>query len=163
MRMTPGQPATFNLTDLCDWTSATPPQIEYWVRLGIVVPLDAGRGRGSPRVFSLTNVIECALARELTSAGLAVKQLQTVMGQLRTARAVLPPEFHASATFVRMVQMVDAIVAINGPGPNYAGWRKDVETYLRSWTKRPAREEAILPQLAALFPPVRTDAAAGEA
>ena len=33
----PGKSATFSMSDLCEWSAATAPQVEHWCRLGIIV------------------------------------------------------------------------------------------------------------------------------
>jgi hypothetical protein len=142
MRIVPGKPATFSLDDLCQWSGATPPQVEHWVRAGIIVPLRESGGRGQPRVFSMQNVIEAAMTRSLAEAthaagGFSVKQLQALFEQLRLQLAKVPAELRASATFIRYVDMVDALVKITGPGPNYKQWRKDVDAFVRSWKQKP--------------------------
>lgn len=136
MGLTPGKPVTFGLAELCEWSAATAPQIEHWCRQGIIVPLQASEGRGSPRVFSLQNIIEAALIRELQSTGLSAVQLKTVSTQLREKVSELPPELRASATFLRYTEMVDAIVTIRGPGPNYSQWKKDVTAFIASWKRK---------------------------
>ena len=79
-------------------------------------------------------VIEAAIARELRMAGLA-DQVETVVAQLHAKLQTLRPELRASATFVRFVELVDGIVAITGPGPNYSKWRRDVTTFMVGWKK----------------------------
>jgi DNA-binding transcriptional MerR regulator len=143
MRITPGKPVTFSMNDLCEWSAATAPQVEHWVRQGIIIPFQESSGRGSHRVFSLQNVIEAAMARELTAdghlaAGLSVKQLQALFGKLREHVGKLRPELRASATFVRYVEMVDALVALTGPGPSYTKWRADVESFMQGWRETQA-------------------------
>jgi len=129
---------TFSMSDLTQWSGATGPQVEHWVRQGLIIPLRASTGRGSERVFSLQNVIEAAIARQLTEAGIAVKPMQGVFSQLRNRLTQLPPTLRASGTFVRYVEMVEAIVTINGPGPHYDQWRKDVTAIMQSWKKKQA-------------------------
>jgi DNA-binding transcriptional MerR regulator len=137
MHITPGRPATFLMNDVCVWAGVTAAQVEHWVRQHAILPLQESTGSGSYRLFSLTNVIESAIARELTSSGIAVKQIVMVLGQLRDQVNKLPLELQASATFLRYVEMVDAIVVINGPGPNYDAWRKDAAAVVRSWKRKP--------------------------
>ena len=89
------------------------------------------------------------MARELTAAGLSVKQMDLLFAQLREKVGALSPELRASATFIRFVEMVDGIVRINGPGPNHAQWQKDVGAFMRSWKRKAAPlDEQILQILA---------------
>lgn len=149
MRITPGQPATFSTTDVCDLSGARAPQLEHWVGKCGLVPLQDSPGRGSHRKYSLTNVIEAAIARELTNAGMSCQQLRTIFGQLHEHVNVLPETLRASATFVRFTEMVDAIVTITGPGPNYAQWRQDVSAFMASWnTEQTPLDDRILHILA---------------
>jgi hypothetical protein len=127
-------PATFRTSDVAEWTGTTRPQLEHWYREGVMTPEKPSRN--AQRGWSLTNVIEACLARELTKAGFVGEPFRAVFVQIREKRAVLPLELHASATFVRLVEVVDAIVAINGPGPNYFRWRKGVSAFLAQWTKK---------------------------
>src|SRR6058998_1818038 len=92
MGLTPNKPVSFGLAELCEWSAASPPQVEHWVRREIIVPLQDSEGRGSPRVFSLQNVIEAAMARELQSNGLSPVQLKKVFAQHRATVSALPPE-----------------------------------------------------------------------
>lgn len=163
MGLTPGKPVTFGLAELCEWSAATGPQVEHWVRHGIIVPLQESEGRGSPRVFSLQNVIEAAMARELQSTGLSRVQMKTVFAQHRETVSALPLELRASATFVRFVEIVRALVKIKGQGPDYPQWDKDVDSFIRSWkTKQTPLDERILQILAGARAAER-DAAQGNA
>lgn len=132
---------TFAMRDVTEWSGATAPQMEWWVNQGLIVPLQGASGRGTERVFSLQNTIEAAMARELAAAGIAVKQLQGVFAQLRERLEQLPPELRAAGVFVRYVEMVDAIVTINGPGPNYAQWRRDVTAFMKAWPQARRRPQ----------------------
>jgi hypothetical protein len=99
---------------------------------------------------SLLTLIEASLARELDTAGLSSAQVQTVFDQLRGQLAALRPERRAAAAFVRYVEMIDAIVTINGPGPNYQKWRKGVAAFMAGWKKKQVPlDEQILQILAA--------------
>lgn len=151
MRITPGKPATFLLNDVCEWSGATPAQVEHWVKHGAIIPQQQSAGRGSFRVFSFTNVIEAAIARESAAAGLSVKQIQVTLAQLRDRlERDLLEELRASGAFIRFVEIVKAIATINGPGPNYAQWCKDVDALTAGWQReRVALDEGILRILAA--------------
>lgn len=109
--------------------------VDYWVRCSVVIPDKSADEKR--RRFSLTNVIECAAARDLTANGLSVEQLRSVFRDLRERVGQLRPELQASATFVRYVEMIDAMVAINGPGPNYAAWRAEVNALVEQWRRTP--------------------------
>lgn len=151
MKFIPGKPVTYTQGEVCALSGSSGSQMEHWVRSGIIIPAYDSIGRGVPRRFSLENIPQAAIARQLTAAGFSIKQLRTTFSQLHERVAALPPSLRASATFVRFVEMVDAIVTINGPGPNYTQWRKDVEAFLRRWHRRPAAplDTDILQMLAA--------------
>ncbi len=83
----------------------------------------------------LQSNIEAAIARELANGGFPQTKIDTVLHNLRTQLATLRPELRASAAFIRYVEMVEAIVEINGPGPNYERWHKGARQILRSWKK----------------------------
>lgn len=129
---------TYKQADVLALAGGSANELQYALQLGIVVPEKGATASGDHRQFSLQNVVEVAMARELKANGLSPKQLQIVFGQLREKVNALPRELRASATFVRYVEMVDALVTINGPGPNYAQWRKDVSAFMRSWQKKQA-------------------------
>jgi hypothetical protein len=101
------------------------------------------------------DVIEDAIARELTKVGIAAPHIQALFAQLHDKVNELRPELRAMATFVRYVQTMDALVAIVGQGPNYRRWRQDVDRFLgvHSATNRKAKmappETGILQLLAA--------------
>jgi DNA-binding transcriptional MerR regulator len=122
------------MTELCEWSAATPRQVEHWCRSGIIVPLQDSEGRGQHRVFSLQNVIEAAMARELQKAKISPVQLKSVFAQHRQTLSDLSPELRPSATFVHFVKTVDALVKhFNGQWPEYPYWCKDVAAFIRSW------------------------------
>src|SRR5687768_16043928 len=137
MRIVPGKARTFTLGDLCEWSGASAPQVEHWVRQEIIVPHQDSSGRGSPRVCSLQNVIEAAMARELSAdhlssaGGLSVNQLQALFARHRETLTALLPELLASATIDRYVETVHKLVALTGPGPQYVSWSKDVASVIR--------------------------------
>lgn len=135
MRITSGGTTTFSLSDLCEWSGATAPQVEYWCQ-SWMRPLKASPGKGFHRVFSLQNVIEAAMARTLTEKCLSGKQLKALFAQLHTRLDAVPPDLRASATFVRYVEVQRALVTITEPGPNYAQWEQDCAAVLRSWKKK---------------------------
>jgi hypothetical protein len=89
-----------------------------------------------PQIESAQALIEAAIRRELEQAGQSFVQIELVLSQLREQLLTLRPELRAAAALSRFVEMVDAIVTITGPGPNYAQWRKDVAAFLASWKRK---------------------------
>lgn len=85
---------------------------------------------------SAQSVIEAAMARELAAAGLSGEQVAIIFTQLHEKLNALRPELRASATFVRFVEMVDALVTIRGAGPNYPRWRQEVTAFMATWNKK---------------------------
>jgi DNA-binding transcriptional MerR regulator len=132
-------------------SGASATQLEYWCRDGAIVPFKDAKSSGDHRLFSLTNVVEAAIARELTTNGMAPARVKIVLAQLREQVNKLAPNLRASATFIRYIEMVDAIVTITGPGPNYAAWRADVAKIERRWKRTqpqtPIDEHVLLPVL----------------
>src|SRR5688572_24178476 len=89
MRDTSG--ATITFSELLAATGLPPMRIEFFVRLGVVVPAQAGHGRGTFRVYTVENILEAQQAEELAKAGLSGYQLQRVFAEQRAQIAALSP------------------------------------------------------------------------
>lgn len=139
---------TYKLAELLKTAGVTASQMDYWLRLGVIVPLKDAKSSGDHRLFSIENIIGAALARVLTEAGMSDQRLDATFTLLREKLAKLPAEHRPLEMFVSYVAMVDAIVTIVGPGPNYATWQKDCAAAIRSWRRRPPLDEQILTVLA---------------
>ena len=59
-------------------TGASATQIEHFVRSGVVRPAEEAPRRGMSRGFNLRNLIEIALAAELLSCGVAVREIPII-------------------------------------------------------------------------------------
>jgi hypothetical protein len=75
------------------------------------------------------------MRRELAHAGCSEPQIETLIGHLHVQLRALRPEFRASGAFLRYVEMVEAMVRLNGAGPNYRQWHRDVSALARRWKK----------------------------
>ena len=58
--------------------------VQYYTERGLVTPeLDPGEGRGSTRLYSMTNLHEFALIKALSQYGMAYSQLRDIMDHVR--------------------------------------------------------------------------------
>jgi hypothetical protein len=99
-------------------------------------------------------MIEAAIRRELAATGMSEAQVGTILAQLHETLRKVRPELRTAAMFTRFVEMVDGIVAIAGPGPNYQRWRADVTAFLTSLKAKrrkgaPLDDERVLQLIAA--------------
>jgi len=139
MGFLPGKSRTFGLTELCEWSAATPPEVEYWCRKGLIEPLQDSPNRGIDRLFSLENVIEAAICRELQKANLlSPSKIKTLFARHREAVSKFPPELRASATFLQFAATLEGIARIYGQAPDdyYPQWYRDCAAFIRSWKKK---------------------------
>ena len=88
-----GAADVFTLKDVCRLVGAQRPQIEYWTRLGLVVPeLNAAAGTGKHRVFGLLNLVELAIAAQFNRFGISTTVTGNAVSVFRlfheTARAL---------------------------------------------------------------------------
>jgi DNA-binding transcriptional MerR regulator len=75
-------PTTYALADVIRLTGATRPQIEYWVRKGLIRG-EFEQGTGLPRQFVFRNLVEIVTAVDLTRLGLSTEAIDSLLNQLR--------------------------------------------------------------------------------
>jgi hypothetical protein len=137
--------------DILELSGATSGQLDHWKKLGVLVPdIKEGTASGDHSLYSLTNAIQAATWREMAERGLSGQQLQQAAAMQRAKLESVAPHLRASWAFYFHVQVVEAIVRITGPGPNYAQWVKDVQAFVASWSprKKTAFDDQILQILA---------------
>ena len=75
-------PTPYVLADAIRLTGAKRPQIEYWVRKGLIRG-EFEHGTGLPRQFVFRNLVEISVAVELTTLGLNTEAIGSLLDQLR--------------------------------------------------------------------------------
>jgi DNA-binding transcriptional MerR regulator len=75
-------PTTYALADVIRLTGAKRPQIEYWVRKGLIRG-EFEHGTGLPRQFVFRNLVEIATAVDLTRLGLSTEAIDSLLDKLR--------------------------------------------------------------------------------
>lgn len=75
-------PTTYALADVMRHTGAKRPQIEYWVRKGLIRG-EFEHGTGLPRQFVFRNLVEIATAVHLTKLGLNTEGISSLLNSLR--------------------------------------------------------------------------------
>jgi DNA-binding transcriptional MerR regulator len=75
-------PTTYPLADVIRLTGAKRPQIEYWVRKGLIRG-EFEHGTGLPRQFVFRNLVEIATAVDLTRLGLSTEAIDSLLDKLR--------------------------------------------------------------------------------
>ena len=124
--------------ELCRRAGITASQLEHFVVvIGIIEPLHQASKPGSYRLYSDVNVVEAALAGELTTAGVTGQRLQAAFAALRAALADVPEFLRLTATFVKYVEAVKAIAAILGQtnDPAHERWARHADRLLRAWAR----------------------------
>src|SRR5688572_29492576 len=124
-------PAAITLSELCAAGTTSPSRIEFLIRLGVVVPAKTGHGRGVARIYSVENILEVALAEELTKARFTGYQLQQVAATLRAAIAHLSPARRIVERHRALLATVQHLSEIFGRGAGYDVWMKTQTTQLR--------------------------------
>jgi DNA-binding transcriptional MerR regulator len=75
-------PRTYLLAEVMGLTGAKRPQIEYWVRKGLIRG-EFEQGTGLPRQFVFRNLVEIAIAVELTELGVSTEAISSILDKLR--------------------------------------------------------------------------------
>ena len=123
--------ALLGLSELCDASGARPAQIEFWCRVGIIVPATHSRGRGFHRAYTVENVLEATQAAELTKAGLSSRQLQHLATVQRAALEHLPFPTRMVTRYRAYIATIQQLAAIFGRGLGYDAWLKMQTQQLR--------------------------------
>lgn len=72
------------MKDVCKIVGIKMSQAQYWTRKGVVkADITGPTSQGKPRFFSLMNLFEFSLARELTKRGIEVIDARNVLEQIR--------------------------------------------------------------------------------
>lgn len=74
----------YSLADVMKTTGAKRSQVEYWTRVGVLVPAVQSDGTGVPRQFDFANLVQVALMLKL-GVVLSAPTLSFVLGQLAAA------------------------------------------------------------------------------
>jgi len=73
----------FQMKDVCRLVEIKMPQSQYWTRLNIVdAEITGATSQGRARLFSLKNLFEFALIRELTSKGIEVRDTKAIIKEI---------------------------------------------------------------------------------
>jgi DNA-binding transcriptional MerR regulator len=75
-------PSTYALADVIRLTGAKRPQIEYWVRKGLIRG-EFEQGTGLPRQFVFRNLVEISTAVDLTRLGISTESISSLLDSLR--------------------------------------------------------------------------------
>lgn len=101
--------------------------LDYWARLGIIVPENAGEARGrraAPRRWPDSELAVAALIARLRDAGLELRAAATAArGLTAGGRAVLADDVPLLGDRVRLV--ITAVPAAAAGGEQPGGWRPD--------------------------------------
>lgn len=80
-------PRWYHTPDVVRLTGATPRQVDYWCRLGLITPENEGRGSGSQRCFTRDDVALVKAFVVLRQFGLNSDAARNVLAQLGHAIA----------------------------------------------------------------------------
>lgn len=73
----------FQMKDICRLAAIKMPQGQYWLRLGIMeAEITGATSQGRPRLFSLKNLFEFSLIRELTNKGIEVRDTKAIIKEI---------------------------------------------------------------------------------
>ncbi len=112
--------------DLCDATGLPMPRLQAWCRLGYLVPVEGGEGRGSDRRFTLMQTLGVAVALKLLESerGCALSRAGKVIAAFAaTDEAELLKRFDEGATYFILVYGDDLMLT----GPQYRPDQVDVK------------------------------------
>lgn len=74
----------YKLIEIADLLGVKWRTLKVYADMGIVhADVDPGGGRGTTRLFSRRNVFEFALCKRLIESGIAMKQVRSILAQLR--------------------------------------------------------------------------------
>jgi DNA-binding transcriptional MerR regulator len=112
----PTTPRLFTSGELARFSGNKLPRIEFWTRLGILVPEHAAT-RGGTRLYSLYSVLEAGRIGLFADRGLSSAQLQQLAEVVRTkVRDTVRPEpdfdLHARAAYGFFIQSVNGMRAM---------------------------------------------------
>ena len=107
--------------------------IQYYTDRGFVNPdVFAAKGRGTTRRYSLKNLVELAIVKELSAHGYTLERIEKIMGDLRESRERLDSYWDKAND---KPTETDLLLILLNPGS------KDVEVWLRT------KEDVYLHQL----------------
>jgi DNA-binding transcriptional MerR regulator len=64
-------------------TGLTYRQIDHWATTGVVVPIKAGKGKGSRREYSFKDLVALRMAKKLVADGISLKKIRKALAWLR--------------------------------------------------------------------------------
>jgi DNA-binding transcriptional MerR regulator len=64
-------------------TGLTYRQIDHWATTGVVVPIKAGKGKGSRREYSFKDLVALRMAKKLVADGISLQKIRKALGWLR--------------------------------------------------------------------------------
>ena len=132
---------TFSTAEVRRLTNTPRADFDYWrYDLRFIHPDTEGR-------WSLTDALTLSTANVLRANGFSHLQLRVIFTNLRRTLETVPRSRRAAAMFLKHVEMVEALVKINGPGPNYGTWRAHVDAVLSHWQRPPAGLDREILQL----------------
>ena len=82
LRLPTPSPNTYVLAEVIRHTGAKRPQIEYWVRKGLIRG-EFEHGTGLPRQFVFRNLVEISIAVDLTKLGVGTEAIDSMLDGLR--------------------------------------------------------------------------------
>jgi DNA-binding transcriptional MerR regulator len=146
--------AIFKLADLLRSTGATSSQLDYWLRLGLIVPLKEATSSGDHRQFSILNVIQVAMALWLSVLGMSTDRMKQVFANHRKTLTQVPDEQQAVQAWLQYVEMVRAGATLIGltDDPAFKSWEREVATVMRRFKKTSVAPDADLLALLAAQP-----------
>jgi len=63
-------------------TGASIRQISYWIRQGIITPVEPGSGKGSVRQFGFVDILRIKVLLQLRNAGISLQRVRAALAKL---------------------------------------------------------------------------------
>ena len=108
----------YSLRDVCARLEIPPRRVIDWVEKAVVRPDMADTsGSGTPRLYSETNLLEFAVARELVAVGITVRRVSELLQLLRRETRAHQRALWAEFGTLRFARMLDGSVKYAGSSP----------------------------------------------
>ena len=117
--------------EMADFLKETQTKISYYTNEGIITPeVDDAKGRGKVRRYSVTNVLDFLIARELARNGMSLNRIKRVMPQIpfvfktkvvngvdgKQSILIIYNQHHVAAKVIGLHSLSECQVAVPGIG-----------------------------------------------
>ncbi|MDO8490461.1 MAG: MerR family transcriptional regulator [Dehalococcoidia bacterium] len=130
----------YTTNQACQMVGVTYRHLDYWARTGLISPsVKAARGRGSPRLYSFSDLVSLTVVKRLKDSGISIRSIRKSLGfvkaNLSSARgslADLPLLTNGKTVFVVDGEGRRPIDTLRGGQMTFALTMDDIVNDLRS-------------------------------